>query len=54
MVACISEFDPTRLGARDPVTGQLVTSGVLIESFCNDYLRRLGYKLTVVTAAKTK
>jgi hypothetical protein len=54
MVACISEYDPTRLGARDPATGQLVTSGVLSESFCNDYLRRLGYKLTVVTAAKTK
>jgi hypothetical protein len=54
MVACISEYDPTRLGARDPATGQLVTSGVLSESFCNDYLRRLGYKLMVVTAAKTK
>jgi hypothetical protein len=50
MVACISEYDPTRLGARNPATGQLVTSGVLSESFCDDYIRRLSQKLMVGTA----
>ena len=53
MVACISEFDPTRIGARNPATGQLVTSGVLSESFCDDYIRRFSHKL-MVTAAKPK
>jgi hypothetical protein len=54
MVACISEYDPTRIGARNPATGQLVTSGVLSESFCDDYIRRFSHKLMVVTAAKPK
>jgi hypothetical protein len=54
MVACISEYDPTRLAARNPATGQFVTSDVLSESFCNDYIRRFSQKLMVVTAARPK
>jgi hypothetical protein len=53
MVACISEYDPTRIGAR-AANGEPAHSGVLSESFCNDYLRTLGHKLTVATAASPK
>ena len=47
LVACISEFDPTRLGARDPANGVPWHNGVLTESFCQNYIRRFGTKLMV-------
>jgi hypothetical protein len=53
MVACISEYDPTRIGAR-AANGQPAYSGVLSESFCNNYVRALSHKLMVVTAAPPK
>jgi hypothetical protein len=53
MVACISEYDPTRIGAR-AANGQPAYSGVLSESFCNNYVRMLSHKLMVVTAATPK
>ena len=51
MVACISEYDPTRLGAVNPKTREFVPSGVLTERFCRDYIRRFSHKL-MVTALK--
>jgi hypothetical protein len=51
MVACISEYDPTRLGARNPATGAFVTNPVLSQDFCREYLRQFSYKLA---SAKTK
>jgi hypothetical protein len=51
MVACISEYDPTRLGARNPATGEFVTNPVLSQNFCREYLKEFGYKLA---AAKPK
>jgi hypothetical protein len=45
MVACISEYDPTRLGARNPRTGEFVTNPVLSQDFCREYLRKFSYKL---------
>jgi hypothetical protein len=50
MVACISEYDPTRLGALNPQTGEILHSGALSEGFCRDYIRRFGAKLMVTTA----
>jgi len=47
LVACISEYDPTRLGARNPADGVPWRSGVLTESFCRNYIRRFGAKLMV-------
>jgi hypothetical protein len=47
LVACISEYDPTRLGARNPADGVPWRSGVLTESFCRNYIRRFGTKLMV-------
>jgi len=47
LVACISEYDPTRLGARNPADGVPWRSGVLTESFCRNYVRRFGTKLMV-------
>jgi hypothetical protein len=47
LVACISEYDPTRLGARNPADGVPWRSGVLTESFCSNYIRRFGAKLMV-------
>ena len=46
LVACISEFDPTRLGARN-VDGERWHNGVLTESFCHNYIKRFGFKLMV-------
>ena len=46
LVACISEFDPTRLGARN-VNGERWQNGVLTESFCHNYIKRFGFKLMV-------
>jgi hypothetical protein len=46
LVACISEFDPTRLGARN-VNGERWHNGVLTESFCHNYIKRFGFKLMV-------
>ena len=45
MVACISEYDPTRLGARDPGTGGFRTNPVLRQDFCRGYLAELSYVL---------
>jgi hypothetical protein len=45
IVACISEYDPTRLGARDPITGGFKTNRVLSQEFCYKYLRKMGYTL---------
>lgn len=45
MVACVSEYDPTRLGARDPITGGFKTNPVLSLEFCRKYLREMGYIL---------
>ena len=45
MVACISEYDPTRLGARNPATGGFVTNPVLSQDFCRGYLREFSYRL---------
>ena len=45
MVACVSEYDPTRLGARDPRTGAFITNPVLSLKFCRKYLREMGYIL---------
>jgi hypothetical protein len=45
MVACISEYDPTRLGARDPITRGPITNPVLSQEFCYKYLRKMGYIL---------
>jgi hypothetical protein len=45
MVACISEYDPTRLGARNPATGDFVTNPVLSQNFCREYLKEFSYKL---------
>jgi hypothetical protein len=45
MVACISEYDPTRLGARDPKTGGFITNPVLDQRFCREYLEGLSYAL---------
>jgi hypothetical protein len=42
MVACVSEYDPTRLGARDPITGGFKTNRVLTQDFCQKYLRKMG------------
>ena len=50
MVACISEYDPTRIGARD-ANGQLWYSGVLSEPFCRDYIARLSHRLAAAMAA---
>jgi hypothetical protein len=47
LVACVSEYDPTRLGARNPADGVPWRSGVLTESFCRNYIRRFGTKLMV-------
>jgi len=47
LVACISEYDPTRLGARNAADGVPWRSGVLTESFCRNYIRRFGAKLMV-------
>ena len=47
LVACISEYDPTRLGARNSADGVPWRSGVLTESFCRNYVRRFGTKLMV-------
>jgi hypothetical protein len=47
LVACISEYDPTRLGARNPADGVPWRSAVLTESFCRNYIRRFGTKLMV-------
>jgi hypothetical protein len=52
LVACISEYDPTRLGALDPATGQIITSRVLDRDFCLKYIERFGDKLTAIPAAK--
>jgi hypothetical protein len=52
MVACISEYDPTRQGALNPKTGQIVTSRVLDQGFCQTYIKAFGYKLTAVPVAK--
>jgi hypothetical protein len=52
MVACISEYDPTRLGAVNPTTGQMVPNRVLDSAFCREYVRTLGYKLTTLPAAR--
>jgi hypothetical protein len=52
LVACISEYDPTRIGARDPRNGEHIYSGVLSESFCNEYMARLSHRLAVAAAAK--
>jgi hypothetical protein len=52
LVACISEYDPTRLGARNPADGARWHSGVLTESFCHNYIRRFGTKLMITTAGK--
>jgi hypothetical protein len=41
MVACISEYDPTRIGAVDPKTGQPVNNPVLDRNFCVKYLKEL-------------
>jgi hypothetical protein len=45
LVACISEYDPTRLGARDPITREIKTNPVLTREFCQKYLREMGYIL---------
>jgi hypothetical protein len=47
LVACISEYDPTRLGARNPADGVPWHSGVLSESYCRNYIRRFATKLMV-------
>jgi hypothetical protein len=52
MVACISEYDPTRIGAVNPNTGQPVHSGVLSESFCHDYVSTTGHNLVQAARAK--
>jgi hypothetical protein len=46
LVACVSEYDPTRVGARNQ-DGAPWHSGVLTESFCHNYIRRFGAKLMV-------
>src|SRR5580704_12735505 len=52
LVACISEYDPTRLGALDPATGQIITSRMLDRDFCLKYIERFGDKLTAIPAAR--
>jgi hypothetical protein len=52
LVACISEYDPTRLGALDPKTGQIKTSRVLDRNFCLRYIETFGDKLTAIPVAK--
>jgi hypothetical protein len=52
MVACISEYDPTRIGARNPGNGPPAYSGVLSEAFCREYIARLSRRLAVAIAAK--
>ena len=52
LVACISEYDPTRLGALDPATRQIKTSRVLDQAFCQKYLETFGDKLTAIPVAK--
>lgn len=52
LVACISEYDPTRLGALDPATGQIKTNRVLNRDFCLKYIAAFGNKLTAIPVAK--
>jgi hypothetical protein len=49
IVACISEYDPTRIGVRDPITGGFKTNRVSTREFCQKYLREMGY---ILAAAK--
>jgi|GEM_PF-1339289 len=44
MVSCISEYDPTRLGALDK-NGYPMRNRVLTEDFCREYLKRFSLKL---------
>jgi hypothetical protein len=50
MVACVSEYDPTCLGARDPRTGAFITNPVLSQNFCREYLKEFSYKLATAKA----
>jgi hypothetical protein len=38
IVACISEYDPTRLGARNPKTGEFLPNPASSQNFCREYL----------------
>jgi hypothetical protein len=52
LVACISEYDPTRLGALDPETRQIKTSRVLDRAFCLRYIETFGDRLTAIPVAR--
>src|SRR5258708_4254681 len=49
MVACVSEYDPTRVGARDSRNGQPAYSGLFTEPFRPDYIATLTHQLTPPT-----
>jgi|HubBroStandDraft_6_1064221.scaffolds.fasta_scaffold979472_2 hypothetical protein len=54
MVAYISEYDPTRLGARDSGMGGFLTNPMLERNFSRKYLAEVSYVLApgaVVNAA---